>query len=1342
MFKKLLSTMTALCMILGTAAALPEGIADDFVSTIKAQAANTIDSGYCGNNLTWTLDDEGTLTISGNGKMKDYGFDDNSWYPKSKNIKKVVINNGVTSIGGGAFDWYQNLTSITIPNSVTSIGYRAFYGCKSLTSITIPNSVTSIGYCAFYGCKSLTSITIPSGVTSIDDHAFTNCTSLKNITIPDGVTSIDDDAFSGCISLTSINVGNNNSKYSSIDGVLYNKSKTELIYCPEGKISITIPDSVTSIGSYAFSDCTSLTNITIPDSVTSIDDHAFYYCRSLTSITIPDSVTSIGDDAFYDCTSLTSITIPDSVTSIGSYAFSYCTHLTSITIPDSVTSIGSCAFSSCTNLTSITIPNSVTSIDYDAFSWCTSLTSITIPNSVTSIGDDAFYDCTSLTSITIPDSVTSIGNEAFRGCTSLTSITIPNSVTSIGDRAFYGCTSLTIKCNSGSVAEKYAKENNIKYELLDKTTKSIADCTLSLSQTSYTYDGTAKKPTVTVKDGSKTLTNGTDYTVSYSNNTAVGTAKVTVTGKGNYTGSVSKSYTITKAPETKTDISNCTITLSQTIYTYDGNAKKPTVTVKYGSKTLTNGTDYTVTYSNNTAVGTAKATVTGKGNYTGSISKTFNISEKPSTSKSFKWGRDNWNFTNSSYDGSFLSGTYRSQISSDYQKVLINNLTNSEYQAVFKGTWFTRAWLDEYFNGSCYGMSSTTFLSKAGLLPYASYKSGATMLNDLNAPAKNKNISSLITYYQMLQIKDDIQQQYRKVPNRSNKDNINNIISLLDKNSVVLIGFKKAGWGGHAILAYGYEYGSYTYNGVTYQGCINICDPNSSNKYDKTYNIYFNTSTYNWAIPAYNSGGVSSSKGAVFNYIGADISEINNGGYLSGKKTKNKETYVARIDAAAISNNRSVSKVVESNGSFITQNNAPGDIVEDYSYILGGESKGTAGYNLYDSNAAYKVSQDTPTELKLSINYEDCRLTGGSAAGNNVVFDNDGSVWVDADSADYNISMSFDEDFPTDWFAIEVNGSGANKAQLKKANNGYVIVSDNLKNVNVSVNNKTDSAKTVFSTSYPSALIYEINKNTIGVKVDTDNNGTYETEIKTGNNNISKATITGISAKTYTGKAITQSPVVKLGTKTLKSGTDYTVAYKNNTKVGTATVTITGKGSYTGTISKTFKINAASISKATVSGISNKTYTGKAITQNPTVKLGSKTLKKGTDYTVTFKNNKAVGKATVTIKGKGNYTGTISKTFKINPKKTTLKTATSPKTKKLKVTYSKVSGVTGYQTVYSTSSKFTKATTKTASSKSTSKTISGLTKGKTYYVKVRTYKTVNGTKYYSGYSAVKKVKIK
>ena len=190
--------------------------------------------------------------------------------------------------------------------------------------------------------------------------------------------------------------------------------------------SITIPNSVTSIGFQAFYNCTSLTSVTIPNSVTSIGEYAFYFCQSLTSITIPNSVTSIGEYAFSNCRGLASITIPNSVTSIGTWAFVYCTSLTSITIPNSVTSIGEYTFSNCQSLTSVTIPNSVTSIGTWAFVYCTSLTSVTIPNSVTSIGGGAFSGCTGLTSITIPNSVTSIGLNAFEGCTSLTSITMPD----------------------------------------------------------------------------------------------------------------------------------------------------------------------------------------------------------------------------------------------------------------------------------------------------------------------------------------------------------------------------------------------------------------------------------------------------------------------------------------------------------------------------------------------------------------------------------------------------------------------------------------------------------------------------------------------------------------------------------------------------------------------------------------------------------------------------------------------------------------------------------------------------------------------------------------------------
>ena len=460
-------------------------------------------------------------------------------------LTSITIPNSVTNIGEHAFYGCTGLTSVTIGNGVTSIGSSAFLGCINLTQtntgdianwcaisfgdysanpiyyshnlyingaeitdLIIPDGVTSIGNYAFHSCTGLTSVAIPNSVTSIGALVFVDCT-LTSITIPNSVTSIGFLAFYGGV----INVEyygyatgapwGAKSVNGCVDGWLVYKdaTKTNLLGCSSAATgSVTIPNSVTSIGDYAFQGCTGLTSVTVPNSVTSIESGTFQSCTGLTSVTIGNGVTSIGDYAFDGCTSLTSVSIPNSVTNIGEHAFYGCTGLTSVTIGNGVTSIGSSAFFGCTGLTSVTIGNGVTSIGSSAFFGCTSLkkvnytgdvkgwvsismdtnpivysknlylndvlltdlvlpegittmsnafaydtclTSITIPNSVTSIGKGAFSGCTGLTSVIIPNSVMSIERSAFSGCTGLTSVTIGNSVTSIGYAAFYNCTGLS-----------------------------------------------------------------------------------------------------------------------------------------------------------------------------------------------------------------------------------------------------------------------------------------------------------------------------------------------------------------------------------------------------------------------------------------------------------------------------------------------------------------------------------------------------------------------------------------------------------------------------------------------------------------------------------------------------------------------------------------------------------------------------------------------------------------------------------------------------------------------------------------------------------------------------------
>jgi hypothetical protein len=415
-----------------------------------------------------------------------------AWSIKVENADGVTIFYNFTTSE-------RNALMVTYPGS----GYSNYKGV-----VVIPDEVTfddfgetrtlkvvGIGENAFQNCTGLTSVTIGNYVTSIGENAFKGCTGLTSVTFGNSVTSIEASAFDGCVGLT----------------------------------SFTIPSSVTSIGHYAFNDCTGLKSITIPSTVTSLGNGVFSGCSGLTSVTYPGNTTSIGNGVFYWCNNLTSVTIPFGVTSIAPGTFEHCSRLASVTIPSTVTSIGNSAFMECSGLTSITIPNSVTSIESSAFESC-GLTSVAIPGSVETIGDAAFYNCSSLTTVSVewPTPIAIYYNNTFSDPQNLI-LSVP-----AGYKEVYE-------------AADYWKQFNIV-----EVGKDMSSDDISVTIAAVTYNGSAQTPDVTVKDGTITLTNGTHYTVSYSNNTNAGTGTVTVTGKGNYTGTKTVDFTIDKAPLTVT----------------------------------------------------------------------------------------------------------------------------------------------------------------------------------------------------------------------------------------------------------------------------------------------------------------------------------------------------------------------------------------------------------------------------------------------------------------------------------------------------------------------------------------------------------------------------------------------------------------------------------------------------------------------------------------------------------------------------------------------------------------------------------------------------------------------
>ena len=459
--------------------------------------------GTCGEELKWTLSESGVLHVSGIGAMTDYATASESpWYDYRTSITKVVLGDGVTSVGDRAFYNCTALTDVTIGNKVATIGGYAFRGCTALVSVTIPASVTEIKGSAFRTCSALEEVTFLGNAPTMGTYVFTDCHENLTLNCYEGSTGFDvapwtdwkvvvnhvgqwivdkeatcttdgsrhiDCAYCGTI-ITEIIVGS----HDYVDGICSVCNEVKLIASGEfrnggwkldifgtltiygtgvmdGKpwrsyeediVHVIIEDGITDITPHAFQGCTNLVDIIIPDSVTKIQNYAFEGCSSLREVDIPEGVLEIENDTFMNCTSLTRVSIPESVTIIDSSAFDGCSSLADVTIPESVETIELYAFRNCSSLAELVIPETVTSIGYAAFYGCTGLVNVTIPNSVTSLGDSVFQGCTSLTRVDIPDSVTSLGASAFKECSGLTQVTIGKGVTELGAYTFSHCRNL------------------------------------------------------------------------------------------------------------------------------------------------------------------------------------------------------------------------------------------------------------------------------------------------------------------------------------------------------------------------------------------------------------------------------------------------------------------------------------------------------------------------------------------------------------------------------------------------------------------------------------------------------------------------------------------------------------------------------------------------------------------------------------------------------------------------------------------------------------------------------------------------------------------------------------
>ena len=1233
----------------------PEG----YVPPDDPGANVSIAQGTLAGGLRWNLTKAGTLTISGKGAMPDFASTgEQPWNGKSSQIRKIILENGVTNIGSCAF-WNCGVLSAEIPSSVTAIGNSAFRG-SSIISVTIPSNVKTLGDSVFQDCQNLSSVTISEGLETISQNAFRACSSLSSIVLPASIGEVGAGAFFQCQKLIRV------------------------VFTPGSK-QVKLGDNI-------FTQCYYLSSVTLPKSINQISEGMFQNCLMLATLEIPQGAESIGSSAFSSCSSLTSIIIPNSVTTIGIAAFS-ASALRDIYFTgtqaqwNSVRKLGDtiAAVSKMTihynyvpektDISKATVTLEKTSYTYDGNAKTPAVTvnldgKTLIPNTDYSV---SYNNNTAVGTANV--SISGMGNysgnvtahftitkaDISKAAVSLekTSYTYDGSAktpavtVNLNGKTLVRNTDYSVSYNNNTTVGTanviitgmgyYTGRATANFTI---TKADVSKAAVSLEKTSYTYDGSAKTPAVTVNLNGKTLVRNTDYTVSYNNNTAVGTANVSISGMGNYTGRATANFTITKA-----DISKAAVSLEETSYTYDGSAKTPAVTVTLNGKTLALNTDYSVSYNNNIEVGTANVIITGMGNYTSSVTAHFTITKAVEVVKAdISKATVTLEETSFTYDGS--AKTPAVTVTLDGKTLLLNTDYSVSYNNNIEvGT----ADVSISGMGNYSGSATAHFtITKADISKAAVSleKSSYTYDGSAKTPAVTVSLND-----KTLLLNTDYSVSYDKNTEVGTADAIISGMGNYTGNTTATFTITKADISEAAVTL---EKSSYTYDGSAKTPAVTVSLNDKTLLLNTDYSVSYDKNTEVGTADAIISGmgNYTGNTTATFTITKADISEaavtLEKSSYTYDGSAKTPAVTVSLNDKTLLLNtDYSVSydkntEVGTADAIISGMGNYTGNTTATFTITKADISN--AAVTLEKSSYTYDGSAKRPS-VTVNLN------------GKTLVLNTDYSVSYDKNTevgtADAIISgMGNYTGNTTATFTITKADISNAAVTLEKSSYTY-DGSAKRPSVTVNLNGKTLVLNTDYSVSYNNNIeVGTADAIISGMGNYTGSATAHFTITKAAEvvkTDISNAAVTlEKTSFTYDGKAKTPSVTVTLNGKTLVLNTDYSVSYNNNIEVGIADAIISGMGNYTGsatahfTITKAAEVVKTDISKATVTlEKTSFTYDGKAKTPSVTVTLNGKTLVLNTDYSVSYNKNTAVGTANVIISGMGNYTGSATAHFKI-----------------------------------------------------------------------------------------------